>query len=106
MAKRRKRSRSVRPTTTLQQDLISASQRQVNIIWEHTQRNLAYSVVIGTIITDMLVGTGVLSVSSDFQMAALMQLNVMAGIVIGFYFGRTNHQRTGGVGGEDISRGR
>ena len=30
-----------------------------------------------------------------------MQLNVLAAIVVGFYFGRTNHQRVGGVGGDD-----
>jgi hypothetical protein len=29
-----------------------------------------------------------------------MQLNVLAALVTGFYFGRTNHQRTGGVGGD------
>jgi hypothetical protein len=28
-------------------------------------------------------------------MAALMQLNVMSGIIIGFYFSRTNHARIG-----------
>jgi len=31
--------------------------------------------------------------NTSFQPAALTQLDVMAGLVIGFYFGRTNHQR-------------
>lgn len=34
----------------------------------------------------------------DIQLAAVVFLFGVANLVTGFYFGRTNHQRTGGIG--------
>ena len=36
----------------------------------------------------------------DLQLAAIVFLFGVANLVTGFYFGRTNHQRTGGIGGD------
>ena len=36
----------------------------------------------------------------DMQLAAIVFLFGVANLVTGFYFGRTNHQRSGGVGGD------
>jgi cobalamin synthase len=38
--------------------------------------------------------------SPDIQLAAVVFLFGVANLVTGFYFGRTNHQRSGGVGGD------
>jgi len=88
------------PKTTSEEDRKSAGQRRVNIIWEGTQAVIAVSVIGTTLFVDGYVAMygGELAA---VQSSALMQLNVMAALVTGFYFGRTNHQRTGGVGGMD-----
>ncbi len=48
----------------------------------------------------------VATIANQAASSALMQLNVMAALVTGFYFGRTNHERTGGVGGGSVMGGR
>jgi hypothetical protein len=76
---------AVQPTTTLEEDRFTASARNMNLIWEVTQAVIALSVVGATVI-------------SAFY---LVEENSLLGnaffLVIGFYFGRTNHARTGGV---------
>jgi hypothetical protein len=72
-------------TTTLEEDLHSAGQRRVNITWEYTQSFVAIAVVIANII-------GALYTGADSPLLA----NAFF-LVIGFYFGRTNHARVGGV---------
>lgn len=79
--------------TTSEQDRHSAGQRRINIIWEVTQAAIALSVIWGTI------GAAIwISVYDPMNrlMAFLFMSNAVS-IVIGFYFGRTNHQRIGGV---------
>lgn len=82
--------------TTVEQDRHSAGQRRVNIIWETTQAIIAVSVIATTLFVDGLVAVYGTS-TTELQSSGLMQLNVMAALVTGFYFGRTNHQRVGGV---------
>ena len=90
------REQTVSPTTTTEENLHTASQRRTNLIWEFTQSLLALIVIATAMVIDAMVVVRGRELSSN-QLAALMQLNVMAGIVIGFYFGRTNHQRVGGI---------
>jgi hypothetical protein len=71
--------------TTLEEDLHSASQRKVNITWEYTQSFVAVVVVLANIV-------GALYTGADSPLLA----NAFF-LVIGFYFGRTNHARVGGV---------
>lgn len=96
---------SVASTTTSEQDRKTAGQRRINIIWEVTQAIIAVSVVMTTLFVDGRVALteGALSAT---QNAGLMQLNVMAALVTGFYFGRTNHQRQGGIGGAALNDSR
>lgn len=77
-----------------EQALTSLGQRLINLVWEHTQRNLAYYVV-GVAVTV----AAYLAIMGDESIAntAFTFLCTMAGSVIGFYFGRTNHQKIGGV---------
>lgn len=82
------------PTSTEEEDRNTAGQRAVNLMWESTQRLIA----LGVIMTSILVA-GYLAIagSADSQMAAMVFLFGVANLVAGFYFGRTNHQRIGGV---------
>jgi len=82
---------SLPPTTTLEQDLKSAGQRHINRVWELTQATIAIAV---TVIVLMSVAF------RDLKEAVLVFLTNVLMVVIGFYFGRTNHQRTGGIGGD------
>ncbi|HEV8445438.1 MAG TPA: response regulator [Gemmatimonadaceae bacterium] len=81
---------SVPATTTFQQDLTTAGQRQVNLIWERTQSVIALMVVITTM------GAGAYGMVRNLQIPTLMA--VAFGTVVGFYFSRTNHAAIGGVG--------
>lgn len=93
------------PTTTEQDDLVTEGQRHINLIWETTQSRIALLVVsAGVFLNSVLV---VLIVFSNREVSitqlslisiSLQFINLTVGIVIGFYFSRTNHTKTGGVG--------
>lgn len=71
-------------TTTLEEDRHTSGQRRINILWEGTQAFIAISVT-GAFIYAKLKGIDAPALDNTFFMVA------------GFYFGRTNHQRVGGV---------
>ena len=82
------------PTSTEEEDRTTAGQRAINVVWENTQRQIALT-VIGSATA---VGAGLAALGSpDAQVAAFVFLYGAANLVIGFYFGRTNHQRIGGI---------
>ncbi len=80
------------PTTTAEQDLRTAGQRRINGIWEATQAIIAICVVLATLYAAVF--------ERDLSQGQFIFLTNVLFVVVGFYFGRTNHQRTGGVGGE------
>ena len=81
------------PTTTAEQNLSTAGQRKVNLIWEFTQSAIAILVTLATLAASII-----LTLRADPNLAAFVLLSNAFFLVVGFYFGRTNHQRTGGVG--------
>ena len=83
------------PTTTAEQDRQTAGHRRVNIIWEVTQSMIALSVTLTT-----LYAAAMIALRPAAGEASFLLLSNAFFLVIGFYFGRTNHQRTGGVGGD------
>lgn len=89
---------SAAAVTTSEQDRQTAGQRQINVIWETTQMRIALSVIWGSLFvaTVLAVAGGVLG-TPDLQLAAVVFIFGVANLVTGFYFGRTNHQRGGGV---------
>lgn len=98
-------SKPLQPDTTLQQDLTTAGQRTINLIWENTQSKIALFVVIVGVLINALVIMLIVVFNKDVtvnQLAlisiCLQFVNLTTGIVIGFYFSRTNHQAIGGVG--------
>lgn len=81
--------------------LVSAGQQVVSLKWENTQRQLALSVmftVLGVCAALALFGKWL--GFPELQLASVVFLTSVANLVTGFYFGRTNHQRVGGVGGD------
>ena len=83
---------SLPPTTTHQEDIVTAGQRKVNLIWEFTQAIIAISVVA----TTMFVAGYAYIVQGNTDVPNLIA--VAFGTIVGFYFARTNHQAIGGTG--------
>lgn len=67
--------------------LRTAGQRRVNLIWESTQATIALGVT----------GTTLYVTANTVSETAFALLSNGFFLVIGFYFGRTNHQKTGGI---------
>lgn len=90
-------TRSMSPTTTEQQDITTAGQRRVNLIWERTQAVIALMVCLFTMVAAIME-----TIATVFHGKTPSQIPtifaVAFGTVIGFYFSRTNHQAIGGTG--------
>lgn len=84
--------KSMAPTTTIQEDLIVAGQRRVNLIWEFTQAFIAIVVVLANM------SAAVYNVLMGKNVDVPMILSSSLFLIIGFYFSRTNHQAIGGLG--------
>jgi hypothetical protein len=76
---------SIAPTTTVQQDMTTAGQRKVNLIWEYTQASIAI------LVTMALIYTAIKQITAPEVRNAFF-------LIVGFYFARTNHQAIGGIG--------
>lgn len=92
------------PNTTEEEQAVTAGQREVNMMWERTQSLIARVTVFSSIILD---GSLCISVIFSIELTAnqlalinlcLQPINLITGIVIGFYFSRTNHTAIGGTG--------
>jgi hypothetical protein len=81
---------SLPATTTSQQDLTTAGQRRVNLLWEYTQA------IIAIVVTVCTMTAGAYATFNKSETPPV--LNISFGMVIGFYFSRTNHTAIGGVG--------
>lgn len=82
---------SLQARTTFQEDLTTAGQRRVNLIWEYTQAVIALLVVVATMLC------GVVAMIYETKQIPTI-IGVAFGMVTGFYFSRTNHAAIGGVG--------
>lgn len=97
------------PDTTKAQDLTASSRRGVNLIWETMQAGIAAGVVsTGLYVSSRLALLILVPNASETQTSmantAFMLIANLASLIIGFYFGRTNHSKVGGVGGEEEKR--
>lgn len=86
---------SIAPTTTAEQNLVTAGQRRVNLIWEFTQSAIALVVTGATVYS--CVTLALRTAADEHTVAAFLLLSNAFFLVVGFYFGRTNHQRVGGI---------
>jgi len=83
---------SLAPTTTAQQDITTAGQRRINLIWEYTQAAVAVMVVGANIIVWVSASLTGKEVKIPEGLTNAMFL------IVGFYFSRTNHAAIGGIG--------
>lgn len=85
--------------------LRTGSQRRINLIWETTQAIVTILVVSATL---YVAGSLVLSdaESNDNRAAAFLLLSNGFFMIVTAYYQRTNHIRTGGVGGRNVETDR
>lgn len=79
------------PKSTEEEDRHSASQRQINRYWERVQGYIA------VLVTTTACGIAVLLVWRGEYALGVGLISSMVFLVVGFYFGRSNHERVGGV---------
>ena len=91
--------KNVAPTTTAAADLVVAGQRRINLVWEFTQAIVAISVTGSTLYV-----AGTMAVRGQGNDGAFLLLSNVFFLVIGQYFSRTNHTKTGGVERGDTGR--
>lgn len=84
---------SVAPKTTAEEDITTAGQRKVNLIWEYTQASVALLTVLGNLIVAVYFAVNRIP-SNEYPIV----LSSVLFLVVGAYFQRTNHQLTGGTG--------
>ncbi len=89
----------VAPTTTAEENRKTEGQRKINLVWELTQAFVAIAVTLATLYTSVA-----LALRDKVSDASFLLLSNAFFLVIGFYFGRTNHQRIGGIGSNEIGR--
>lgn len=86
-------------TTTPEQDRTTQGQRDTSMMWERNQGWITKVVISGSVIVaGMLSIFGHLLGAAPLQLPAAMFLFQSSGVVMGFYFGRTNHTKVGGTG--------
>lgn len=88
-----RRGDSLKPTTTSEQDVTTASQRRINLIWEVTQATVAILVVLANMVVGVYQG---IDGRGPHEFPTILSSSLF--LVIGFYFARTNHSATGGIG--------
>jgi hypothetical protein len=91
--------------------LSTAGQRTINLIWETTQARIAVLSVAAGFLINIMVILIVLLVAAEITVnqiavisVCLQFINLSVGIIIGFYFSRTNHAAIGGVGTKPVQQ--
>lgn len=86
-------AQSLAPKTTLEEDMRTAAQRDLNMTWENTQA-LISKIVVGTTCIGVTISLIARAFWPETIIAFPAEWWAIVGLVIGFYFGRTNHART------------
>lgn len=91
--------------TSDETSLRTSGQRRINLIWEITQAIVTVMVVGATL---YIAGDLVLGGEEDDnnRAAAFLLLSNAFFMIVTAYYQRTNHVRTGGVGGKDVETNR
>lgn len=102
--------KSTPPNTTEEQQTVTAGQRIVNLLWENTQASIAKAVVYTSLAVNSVTAVCILvfkvemnSSQTTIVTVCLQPISLITGIIIGFYFSRTNHSAIGGVGSKPES---
>lgn len=93
------------PNTTEEEQNVTAGQRTINLMWETTQAKIAVFVVVVHLALNSILAITVVALDLDLkpnQLAlitlCIQPISLTSGIVIGFYYSRTNHTAIGGTG--------
>lgn len=93
------------PETTEEEDRVSLGQRNINYIWETTQAQIAKATIYANLAINAIVVVLLILFRHEISketiiviMACLASMSGLSGIIIGFYFSRTNHSAIGGTG--------
>jgi len=89
------------PTTTHQEDLTTAGQRKINLIWEVTQAIIAILVTAANVSVGVYEGIVVTTGGAAPPFPVILSSSFF--LIVGFYFSRTNHAAIGGVGSKPQS---
>jgi hypothetical protein len=92
----------VAPTTTTQQDITTAGQRRINMIWEITQAVIALAVTLANMYVAIERALNPATTNSDCGYPIVLSSAFF--LIVGFYFSRTNHQAIGGIGTQPVQR--
>ena len=95
-------SESAATRTYSETSLRTSGQRKINLIWEVTQAIVTIMVVGATL---YIAGYLALTGTGDTTAAFLLLSNAFF-MIVAFYYQRTNHVRTGGVGGRNVETDR
>lgn len=97
--------RAAETATQVETSLRTGGQRRINLVWEITQAIVTVMVVGATL---YIAGSLALSSaeSNDNRAAAFLLLSNGFFMIVTAYYQRTNHTRTGGVGGRDVETDR
>jgi hypothetical protein len=100
-------ARSTAAKAAVEADILTTEgQRGINRLWERTQAIIAIMVVFVTLaVVAILIVVPVLRGETITDSAALVLLSALASNIVTSYFTRTNHTKTGGVGGSSTGRG-
>lgn len=97
------------PNTTEQEDKVTEGQRAINLLWERTQSRIAYISIMSSQLVNIAIILILLYKEKETPpatiaviTASIAAMNLTVGIIIGFYFSRTNHTAIGGVGKKDV----
>lgn len=88
---------AIPPTTTREEQLHTEAQRKINSIWEFTQAGIAGLITITTLVAILMIINRSNEMLIPIEALALFILSCGFFLVIGFYFGRTNHARIGDI---------
>lgn len=97
----------VAPRTTLEEDKVTEAQRGFNTTWENTQARIATSVVLTTcamVVMKVVAALFFPQINAEINNTIPSEWWTILGLVIGFYFGRTNHSRQGDGGANGVGR--
>jgi hypothetical protein len=93
-------AQSIAPTTTIQEDLTTAGQRRINLIWEYTQSAVTLMVVLSNM--TVAISNGIRAGDIVDRHPVILSSSLF--LILGFYYSRTNHAAIGGVGRKPNSK--
>lgn len=96
---------NIAPTTTHAEDRTAERKGNINLMWESTQAFAAKAIIATALVIAVALTIPAIfpnATEKQIQLAnlALLLISSMTNLVMGFYFGRTNHTKSSAGGNE------